>query len=55
MKEHQFTEKVFDAEIHFQIVDLGRQLFVWIGDQEKRLHNLYATGVLFEVMLFEGK
>lgn len=36
----QFTEVLADTPVHFQLLDLGQQLLVWIGTGGARLENL---------------
>ena len=36
-----FSHATPEATLHFQIVDLGRQVYVWIGVGEPKLPNLY--------------
>lgn len=36
-----FTEVTPEAAIHFQVVDLGRQIYVWIGVGTAKLGELY--------------
>jgi hypothetical protein len=36
----QFTEVLADTPVHFQLLDLGEQLMVWIGTGGARLENL---------------
>jgi hypothetical protein len=36
----QFTELITDTPVHFQLLDLGEQLMVWIGCGGARLENL---------------
>lgn len=51
IREHKFSDKFSDTQIHFQVVDIGRQLFIWIADDEQKLGNLYVTGLNFEVRI----
>lgn len=39
-----FSEKILDVSVHFQIVHLGRQLFIWIGADSTDLGNMYLAG-----------
>ncbi|GMH42218.1 hypothetical protein BSKO_10137 [Bryopsis sp. KO-2023] len=45
IKQRCFSEEVLDVAIHFQLTDLGRQLFVWVGSDEGQLSNLYLAGL----------
>ena len=38
-----FSEETPDATIYFQIVDLGRQLFIWIGAGGAKMNNLFMA------------
>lgn len=38
-----FTEVAPDATIHFQILDLGQQLYVWVAVGGAKLQNLYLA------------
>ena len=31
MQHHTFTEVCTDVPVHFQILNLGRQLYIWVG------------------------
>lgn len=37
MQQHRVSEQLLDVVVHFQIVDLGRQLYVWVGTDEARM------------------
>eukprot|EP00803_Ostreobium_quekettii_P002480 evm.model.scf_859EXC.3 EVM.evm.TU.scf_859EXC.3 scf_859EXC:26891-27946(+) len=39
-----FSEELDGATVHFQVIDLGRQLYVWVSAAGPKLGNLYATG-----------
>ncbi|KAF4394260.1 uncharacterized protein LOC115714312 [Cannabis sativa] len=38
-----FTEAVNDVTVHFQIIRLPRQIYVWIGCNSAKFGNLYAA------------
>ena len=39
-----FSEHTPESTIHFQVVDLGRQVYVWVGDGgPPKLGNLYTA------------
>ena len=38
--QHCVSEQVLDASVHFQIVDLGRQLYVWVGTGDARMGSM---------------
>lgn len=40
---HCFTEQAPDAVIHFQIMDLGQQLYIWIAVGGAKLQNMYLA------------
>lgn len=44
-----FSENILDVSVHFQIVHLGRQLFIWIGSTSTHLGNLYLAGTTRQV------
>ena len=51
IKEFRLSERFVDTHVLFQVVDIGRQLIVWVGATEEiKLDNLYVTGLNFEVM-----
>lgn len=31
LTQHSFSDEAHDTALHFQVVDLGRQLYVWVG------------------------
>ena len=37
---HCFSEDILDTAVHFQVLDLGRQLYVWAGTGEARMGPL---------------
>jgi hypothetical protein len=37
---HCFSEEILDTQVHFQVIDLGRQLYVWAGTGEARMGAL---------------
>lgn len=37
-----FSEVTPDAKLHFQVIDLGRQLYVWVGTQPKLANMFFA-------------
>lgn len=38
-----FTEVAPDATIHFQIIDLGQQLYIWVAVGGAKFQNLYLA------------
>ncbi|KAE8658286.1 Peroxiredoxin family protein [Hibiscus syriacus] len=38
-----FTELVDEVTLHFQIIRLAKQIYVWIGSDSAKLGNLYAA------------
>lgn len=38
-----FTEDAPDATMHFQIMDLGQQIFVWVAVGGAKLQNMYLA------------
>ncbi|XP_021889476.1 proteasome assembly chaperone 4 [Carica papaya] len=40
---HLFSEVVDDLTLHFQIIHLSRQIYVWIGCNSTKFGNLYAA------------
>jgi hypothetical protein len=40
---HCFTEQAPDAAIHFQIIDLGLQLYIWVAVGGAKLQNMYLA------------
>lgn len=38
-----FTESLHDATIHFQIIKLAKQIYVWIGCNSAKFGHLYAA------------
>lgn len=40
---HCFTERAPDAVIHFQLIDLGQQLYIWVGVGGAKLQNMYLA------------
>jgi hypothetical protein len=40
---HCFTEQAPDATIHFQIMDLGLQLYIWVAVGGAKLQNMYLA------------
>lgn len=40
---HCFAEDAPDATLHFQIIDLGQQLFVWVAVGGAKLQNLFLA------------
>ncbi|XXG52740.1 hypothetical protein AAC387_Pa03g0975 [Persea americana] len=38
-----FTEDVHDVTLHFQIIRLRKQIYVWIGCNSAKFGNLYAA------------
>ncbi|GMJ14049.1 hypothetical protein HRI_005074200 [Hibiscus trionum] len=38
-----FTELVDEVTLHFQIIHLAKQIYVWIGSDSAKLGNLYAA------------
>lgn len=40
---HCFTEQAPDATIHFQIIDLGLQLYIWVAVGGAKLQNMYLA------------
>ncbi|KAH9324594.1 hypothetical protein KI387_004772, partial [Taxus chinensis] len=37
-----FTEESHDATLHFQIISLSKQIYIWIGCNSAKLGHLYA-------------
>lgn len=37
-----FTEEAHDATLHFQIINLSKQIYIWIGCNSAKLGHLYA-------------
>jgi hypothetical protein len=44
MRQHTFSEALPDATLHFQIIDIGRQLYVWMSMGTANLTQL-AFGI----------
>lgn len=44
MRQHTFTETTPDATLHFQILDIGRQIYVWMSTGTPSLSQL-AFGI----------
>jgi hypothetical protein len=42
----QFTEDLLDVKVHFQIMDLGRQLFIWVGTDAATFGSLCLASSL---------
>lgn len=42
-KIHCFTEQAPDATIHFQLIDLGLQLYIWVAVGGAKLQNMYLA------------
>ena len=40
MQQHCFSEDILDTTVHFQVLDLGRQLYVWAGTSDARMGPL---------------
>jgi len=40
---HCFTEGAPDATIHIQLIDLGLQLYVWVGVGGAKFQNMYLA------------
>ncbi|KAE8670350.1 putative inactive serine/threonine-protein kinase lvsG-like [Hibiscus syriacus] len=38
-----FTELIDEVTLHFQIIRLAKQIYVWIGSDSAKLGNLYAA------------
>ncbi|XP_031484831.1 uncharacterized protein LOC116253965 isoform X1 [Nymphaea colorata] len=43
MQVTTFTEDLKDVTLHFQIIQLPRQIYVWIGCNSSKLGHLYAA------------
>lgn len=43
MRELYWTEQAPEVQLHFQVVDFGRQLFVWVSAGGSSLDNLHMT------------
>ena len=50
VREYTFSETLLDVHIHFHIIDLGKQLYVWVATDAAKMGNLYVTGVDFQVV-----
>lgn len=48
---HCFTEQAPDATIHFQIIDLGLQLYIWVAVGGAKLQNMYLAIQSKQVLL----
>jgi hypothetical protein len=44
MRQHTFSVALADATLHFQILDIGRQLYVWMSTGAPNLTQL-AFGI----------
>ncbi|CAL9109056.1 unnamed protein product [Musa textilis] len=40
-----FTEDLHDVTLHFQIIKLAKQIFVWIGCNTAKFGHLYAAAI----------
>lgn len=40
---HCFSEQAPDATLHFQIIDLGLQLYIWVAVGGAKLQNMYLA------------
>jgi hypothetical protein len=49
MRQHTFTETTPDATLHFQILDIGRQIYVWMSTGTTSLSQL-AFGIQTQVV-----
>jgi len=38
--QHCFSEEILDVTVHFQVMDLGRQLYVWVGTGEAKMGSM---------------
>lgn len=36
----QFAEEIADVKVYFQIIELGRQLFIWVGTDAARMGSV---------------
>lgn len=37
---HCFSEEILDSAVHFQVMDLGRQLYIWVGTSAAQMGSL---------------
>ena len=44
--QHCFSEEVLDNTLHFQIMDLGRQLYIWVGTGAAQMGSLAMASPL---------
>ncbi len=38
--QHCFSEELLDSTVHFQVMDLGRQLYIWVGTSAAQMGSL---------------
>ena len=38
--QHCFSEEILDSAVHFQVMDLGRQLYIWVGTSAAQMGSL---------------
>ncbi|KAL4202274.1 hypothetical protein AMTRI_Chr02g262920 [Amborella trichopoda] len=43
LQVHCFTEVLHDATLHFQILRLAKQIYIWIGCKSSKFGHLYAA------------
>ncbi|CAL8471945.1 g11487 [Coccomyxa elongata] len=44
--QHCFSEEILDNTVHFQIMDLGRQLYIWVGTGAAQMGSLAMASPL---------
>ncbi|EIE23820.1 hypothetical protein COCSUDRAFT_83695 [Coccomyxa subellipsoidea C-169] len=40
LMQHCFSEELLDSTVHFQVMDLGRQLYIWVGTSAAQMGSL---------------
>ena len=44
LQYHAFSAEALDSHVHFQVLDLGRQLYIWLGaGDQARLGNIWLA------------